>query len=77
MQQSNSIRINAVGPVFINTPLLSGLSHQVTISLIGLHPMERLGEPPEVAGLVVWLNPDKASFVNSSYYPVDGGYLIR
>ena len=37
----------------------------------------RLGEPEEVAELVIWLNSDKASFVTGNYYPVDGGYLAQ
>ena len=44
-------------------------------ALAAMHPIGRLGEPNEVAELVVWLSSDKASFVTGSYYPVDGGYL--
>ncbi|GAB3018343.1 SDR family NAD(P)-dependent oxidoreductase [Spirosoma pulveris] len=71
------IRINAVGPGYIDTPLLSVLSDDVKQQLIGLHPIGRLGKSEEVAELVVWLSSDKASFVTGSYYPVDGGYLAR
>jgi NAD(P)-dependent dehydrogenase (short-subunit alcohol dehydrogenase family) len=77
---SKGIRINAVGPAFINTPLLTeaGMDDQVKQSfLVPLHPIGRLGEPKEVAELVVWLSSDKASFITGSYYPVDGGYLAR
>jgi NAD(P)-dependent dehydrogenase (short-subunit alcohol dehydrogenase family) len=45
--------------------------------LVPMHPIGRLGEPGEVAELVVWLSSDKASFVTGGYYPVDGGYLAR
>ena len=77
---AKGIRINAVGPAFINTPLLSeaGMDNNVKQSfLVPLHPIGRLGESKEVAELVVWLSSDKASFVTGSYYPVDGGYLAR
>jgi len=77
---AKGIRINAVGPAFINTPLLSeaGMNDNVKQSfLVPLHPIGRLGESKEVAELVVWLSSDKASFVTGSYYPVDGGYLAR
>lgn len=72
-----NIRINAVGPGFIKTPLLDNLSEDVFNSLVALHPIGRLGEVSEVAELVLWLSSDKASFVTGSYYPVDGGYLAQ
>jgi len=73
------IRVNAVGPGFIRTPLISELEQdeQAYNMLVGLHPMGRLGETEEVAELVLWLSSDKASFVTGAYYPVDGGYLAR
>lgn len=74
---SKGIRVNAVGPAYIETPLLAALPKEAKDSLVGLHPIGRLGQPEEVAELVVWLSSDKASFVTGSYYPVDGGYLAR
>lgn len=71
------IRINAVGPAFINTPLLDNMDAATKQMLVSLHPMGRLGEANEVAELVAWLSSDKASFVTGSYYPVDGGYLAK
>lgn len=71
------IRINAVGPGYIKTPLLESLDEATMKVLVGLHPMGRLGEASEVAELVLWLNSDKASFVTGSYYNVDGGYLAQ
>lgn len=73
------LRINSVGPAFIHTPLISGLEQdtQVRDYLISLHPVGRLGEPQEVAELVIWLSSEKASFVTGAYYEVDGGYLAR
>lgn len=69
------IRANAVGPAFINTPLLKDMDHETIDWLVSKHPIGRLGEPGEVAELVLWLSTDQASFVNGAYYPVDGGYL--
>ena len=69
------IRVNAVGPAFINTPLLSALDQKMKEALLTLHPIGRLGEAKEVAELVVWLSSDKASFVTGNYYAIDGGYL--
>jgi NAD(P)-dependent dehydrogenase (short-subunit alcohol dehydrogenase family) len=77
---AKNIRINAIGPAFINTPLLTdaGMDDNVKQSiLVPMHPIGRLGESKEVAELVIWLSSDKASFVTGSYYAIDGGYLAR
>jgi NAD(P)-dependent dehydrogenase (short-subunit alcohol dehydrogenase family) len=76
---TQGIRINAVGPAFIQTPLLDPMKEtpEVMDMLVSLHPIGRLGEPEEVAELVIWLTSSKASFVTGAYYPVDGGYLAR
>ena len=76
---SKNIRINSVGPAFINTPLLTeaGIDDTAKRGLVQLHPIGRLGESNEVAELVVWLSSDKASFVTGSYYAIDGGYLSQ
>ena len=72
------VRINAVGPGYINTPLIEkSLDDKARKALVGLHPIGRLGEAGEVAELVLWLSTDKASFVTGSYYNIDGGYLAQ
>jgi NAD(P)-dependent dehydrogenase (short-subunit alcohol dehydrogenase family) len=73
-----NIRVNAIGPGFIMTPLLEKNLDQAAINgLASLHPMNRLGKPEEVAELALWLGSDKASFVTGSYYTLDGGYTAR
>ncbi len=74
---AQNIRINAVGPGFIDTPLLNALDAAMKQQLVALHPIGRLGKSEEVAELILWLSSDKSSFVTGSYYPVDGGYLAR
>jgi NAD(P)-dependent dehydrogenase (short-subunit alcohol dehydrogenase family) len=72
------IRVNAVGPGFIRTPLLT--KHLTEVQLAGIatmHPIGRLGTAQEVAELVLWMASDKSSFVTGAYYAVDGGYLTR
>lgn len=75
---AENIRINSVGPGYINTPLISKHMNQEQLDgLVGLHPVGRLGEPQEIAELVLWLASEKSSFVTGSYYPADGGYLAQ
>lgn len=82
----HGIRVNAVGPGFINTPLLgkrsvldagSSDTSAETQALAAMHPMNRLGEANEVAELVLFLASERASFITGSYYNVDGGYLAQ
>lgn len=76
---ARGVRINAVGPGFIRTPMISTLDGDPVVhaALVAAHPIGRLGLPEEVAELVVWLASTRASFVTGAYYPVDGGYLAR
>ena len=74
---AQGIRINAVGPGFIETPLLNVLDAEMKKQLVALHPIGRLGKSEEVAELIYWLGSNKSSFVTGSYYPVDGGDLAR
>ena len=72
------IRVNAVGPAFIKTPLIEkSMTPEGRAALVAKHPIGRLGEPEEVAELVVWLSSNRASFVTGSYYAIDGGYLAQ
>ncbi len=73
------IRINAVCPGFVDTPMVEEMDEYRSGMVQGVtqaNPMRRLGTPDEVAGAVVWLLSDSASFVNGHALAVDGGITI-
>jgi NAD(P)-dependent dehydrogenase (short-subunit alcohol dehydrogenase family) len=74
---TRGIRVNAVGPAYIDTPLLKGLRKEARDALVDRHPIGRLGRAEEVAELVLFLSSERASFMTGDYYPVTGGYLAR
>ena len=75
---ADGVRVNAVGPGFILTPLLEANLDQPAIDfLASQHALQRMGRPEEVGELVAWLASDASSFVTGAYLPVDGGYLAR
>lgn len=72
------IRINAVGPGWIDTPLLTELAEDAALRrLLALQPMGRRGKPEEVAALVCFLLSDEASFITGSYHLADGAYTAH
>jgi NAD(P)-dependent dehydrogenase (short-subunit alcohol dehydrogenase family) len=77
---AQGIRVNAVLPGIIRTPMIARLSEDPQFSgmfdgLRQRHPIGRFGEPAEVGEAVKWLLSDSASFVNGTALTVDGGYL--
>lgn len=75
------IRINAVSPAFIETPMLerAGITseEETNQQIISLHPIGRLGKAEEVAEAKAWIASDSASFVTGHSLMVDGGYVAR
>jgi NAD(P)-dependent dehydrogenase (short-subunit alcohol dehydrogenase family) len=71
------IRINSVGPGFIDTPLLSTVPPELIAGVAELHPLGRLGRSEEVAELVAFLASDRASNITGTYHLVDGGYTAQ
>jgi len=74
---ARNIRVNAVCPGYIDTPLLNHVPPEGKQALAALHPIGRLGRPGEVANAVLFLASDRASFVTGSCLMVDGGYTAQ
>jgi NAD(P)-dependent dehydrogenase (short-subunit alcohol dehydrogenase family) len=73
----SGIRINAVCPAVIETPMAERIfgapeAHQYAL---GFHPIGRFGRPEEVAEAVVWMCSDRASFMTGQSLVLDGGFL--
>jgi len=74
------IRINAVGPGVIDTPMVerfTGGNAEAKAGLAAAAPMGRMGQPEEIAKAVLWLCSDEASYVNGSVLMADGGYIAQ
>jgi NAD(P)-dependent dehydrogenase (short-subunit alcohol dehydrogenase family) len=77
---ARGIRINAVCPGSIDTPMahsLTGGDPEVLRDLVKLEPIGRLGKPEEIAAAVLWLCSPGASYVIGHPLLVDGGYTVQ
>ncbi|MGW6958742.1 SDR family NAD(P)-dependent oxidoreductase [Streptomyces chartreusis] len=71
---THGIRINAVCPGLVETPMIADLPLDYRKQLDAAHPLGRIARAEEIADAVVWLASDKSSFVTGIALPVDGGY---
>ena len=77
---TRSIRVNAVCPGGIRTPMLDRVfarRPELEAAFIAGEPVGRLGTPEEIAAVAVWLCSEDASFLTGVALPVDGGWLAR
>jgi NAD(P)-dependent dehydrogenase (short-subunit alcohol dehydrogenase family) len=72
-----NIRVNAVCPGYIETPMTEETVRRRGEALMARVPMARMGKPEEIAEAVVWMCSDRAGFVTGSCWQVDGGYTAR
>src|SRR5271154_245244 len=71
----DDIRVNAVCPGFIKTRMTEDAMRRRGDKIMAQIPAGRMGDPEEIAEMVVWLCSDRASYVTGAAYNVDGGWM--
>ena len=70
------VRVNAVAPGFVETPILSTIPDKVLAHMRDQVPLKRLGQPEEIANVYAFLASDEASYVNGAVLEVSGGMTV-
>jgi NAD(P)-dependent dehydrogenase (short-subunit alcohol dehydrogenase family) len=68
------IRINAVAPGYVDTPMIAGRRPAMQDKIVAMHPLGRIAQPEELAKVIAFLLSDDASFVTGSIHLADGGF---
>ncbi len=71
-----AVRANAVAPGFVNTPMIETVPEKVIEGIKAKTPLKRLGEPQEIANLVLFLSSDLASYITGQVVRCDGGLVV-
>ena len=71
----DNIRINAIAPGYVDTPILSEVPLEMKNMMANQLPIGRLGKDTEIANLICYLLSDSASFMTGAIVPIDGGYV--
>ncbi|OFZ11491.1 MAG: short chain dehydrogenase [Bdellovibrionales bacterium RBG_16_40_8] len=76
----NNIRVNAICPGVIQTPMIERFTHgeaQLRSQLVSGEPIGRIGQPEEVAAATLWLCSDQSSFITGHPLVIDGGWIAQ
>lgn len=73
----DNIRVNAIAPGYVDTPILSMVPDNVKKAMGNELPIGRLGKDTEIANLICYLLSDDASFITGSIIPIDGGFTAK
>lgn len=77
LEWAPTVRVNAVMPAVVDTPIhaLRGMTSDQVHEMDGFHPLGRIGQPEDVASLIVFLLSESASWMTGAVVPVDGGVM--
>jgi 3alpha(or 20beta)-hydroxysteroid dehydrogenase len=67
------IRVNSIHPGVIDTPMVAGISPEMSAAMIKATPLRRLGAPEEIANVALFLASDESSYMTGAHLTVDGG----
>lgn len=73
---ARNVLVNAVAPGFIETPMTEKLPEKARESLLSLIPLARLGQPQDVAKVVLFLSSERSSYITGQVINVDGGMVM-
>lgn len=73
---SRGIRVNCLAPGFIDTEMTTALNEQIRKSLLEIIPLNRFGQPDDVAEAVLFLSSDNAAYITGQVISIDGGMNI-
>lgn len=73
----NNIRVNAVAPGYVDTPILASVPKEMKDAMANQLPVGRLGEDTEIANLICYLLSDDATFITGAIVPIDGGFTAQ
>lgn len=73
----DNIRVNAIAPGYVDTPILSMVPDNIKKSMGNELPIGRLGKDTEIANLICYLLSDDASFITGAIIPIDGGFTAK
>ncbi len=77
LEWAPTVRVNAVMPAVVDTPIhaLRGMSPEQVREMDGIHPLGRIGQPEDVASLILFLLSDASSWMTGTVIPIDGGVM--